>query len=269
MMRAPETHLTDEELLLFADGETRGRDAANSREHLAACWSCRLRLRELDETIAEVARMHRQTTNPPLPAPEGPRALLRARLREMAASGAGSAERATFGRLLRMGAVFATVAGVIAITWIGATTNELNAVPRSDLTPGAVRSRQATDICTAELSGNAQVVPAVQQRVFAEYGMPDAEMRAYEVDYLITPALGGSDDIRNLWPQPYSGSPWNAYVKDALEDHLRGMVCNGELDLATAQREIAVNWIAAYKKYFHTRRPLPQHQGLSHEDRTE
>jgi hypothetical protein len=45
------------------------------------------------------------------------------------------------------------------------------------------------------------------------------------------------------------------------------MVCGGQLDLATAQHEIAVNWIAAYKKYFHTRQPLPQH--LRREDRTQ
>jgi hypothetical protein len=41
-----------------------------------------------------------------------------------------------------------------------------------------------------------------------------------------------------------------------LEDHLRNLVCDGQLDLATAQREIATNWIEAYKKYFHTDRPL-------------
>ena len=45
-------------------------------------------------------------------------------------------------------------------------------------------------------------------------------------------------------------------MKDALEDHLREMVCGGQLDLKTAQREMAVNWIEAYKKYFHTDRPL-------------
>ena len=269
MMEESNTHLTDEELLLFADGETRGRNAASTREHLAACWPCRLRLRELEDAIAEVTRMHRQTTSPPLPPPEGPRALLRATLREVAASHAGSAERVTFSRFLRMGAVAATLAGVIAILWIGTSSKELHAVPRSDLTPGAVRSREASDICNAELGSNAQVLPAVQRQVFTEYGMPEAETRSYEVDYLITPALGGSDDISNLWPQPYAGSPWNAYVKDALEDHLRGMVCSGQLDLATAQREIAVNWIAAYKKYFHTRRPLPQHQRPRNEDRSE
>ncbi|HZT37758.1 MAG TPA: hypothetical protein VFA28_07660 [Bryobacteraceae bacterium] len=85
--------------------------------------------------------------------------------------------------------------------------------------------------------------------------MPDADPRAYEVDYLITPALGGADDLGNLWPQSYSATQWNARVKDALEDRLHELVCSGSLDLATAQREIATDWIAAYKKYFHTDQP--------------
>ena len=79
------------------------------------------------------------------------------------------------------------------------------------------------------------------------------------MDYLITPALGGSDDIRNLWPQPYSAGVWNARVKDALEDRLRQLVCEGKLDLESAQREIARDWIGAYKKYFHTDHPLVHH----------
>ena len=44
--------------------------------------------------------------------------------------------------------------------------------------------------------------------------------------------------------------------KDALEDRLNELVCQGQLDPATAQRDIADNWIAAYKKYFHTNRPM-------------
>jgi hypothetical protein len=85
--------------------------------------------------------------------------------------------------------------------------------------------------------------------------MANADPRAYEVDYLITPALGGDDDIRNLWPQPYVSTVWNARVKDALEDRLRDMVCRGQLDLAEAQRDISTDWIAAYKKYFQTNVP--------------
>jgi hypothetical protein len=98
------------------------------------------------------------------------------------------------------------------------------------------------------------MVPAeIRQRVFRVYGIEHADPRAYEVDYLITPALGGADDIRNLWPQPYGSTEWNAGVKDELEDRLREMVCQGQLDLTEAQHEIAQDWIAAYKKYLGTR----------------
>jgi hypothetical protein len=260
-------HLSDERLLLFADGETSGREEKVIREHLAGCWSCRLRLRELEDAIADVARMRRADLAP-LPSPEGPRALLRARLRELAGGSSTRAASASVNRYVRAFALFATAgAALLVVSWLGSGSGEGIAIPRSDLTPGAVRAVAATDVCRAELRSNAEVVPAIQRQVFADYGMPNAQRRAYEVDYLITPALGGSDDIRNLWPQPYAGSPWNAYVKDALEDRLREMVCSGQLDLATAQHEIAVNWIAAYKKYFHTRRPLPEH--LRREDRNE
>ena len=102
---------------------------------------------------------------------------------------------------------------------------------------------------------------ALQRRVFEQYGIRNAEPRSYEVDYLITPALGGADDIHNLWPHSYATPLWNAWVKDALEDKLRDMVCEGSLDLRQAQRDIAVNWIEAYKKFFHPDRPLQEHLG--------
>jgi hypothetical protein len=111
-------------------------------------------------------------------------------------------------------------------------------------------------VCRASNTKNKDVSGALQRKVFEEYGIRTAEPRAYEVDYLITPALGGADDIHNLWPESSGSTVWNAQVKDALEDHLRDLVCSGQLELATAQHEIAVNWIEAYKKYFHTDRPI-------------
>lgn len=95
----------------------------------------------------------------------------------------------------------------------------------------------------------------VRSAVFREYGLADARPEDYEVDYLISPALGGTASIGNLWPEPYS-TVWNAHVKDALEKRLHQMVCNGQIPLATAQHDISTDWIAAYKKYFGTDRPL-------------
>ena len=130
------------------------------------------------------------------------------------------------------------------------------AVPNPVLTPGAAVFSSKGELCSESNVRNKSVPQNVAKKVFEEYGIAHASPRAYEVDYLISPALGGADDIHNLWPQPYSNTVWNAKVKDSLEDHLRQMVCEGSLDLATAQKEIAGNWIEAYKKYFGTERPL-------------
>jgi hypothetical protein len=103
----------------------------------------------------------------------------------------------------------------------------------------------------------AGVPMALSHQVFDEYGIRNPVPGAYEVDYLITPDLGGSADLKNLWPEPYFDIKWNARVKDMLEVRLHSLVCRGDLDLKTAQRELATNWIAAYIKYFHSNRPLP------------
>ena len=95
----------------------------------------------------------------------------------------------------------------------------------------------------------------IRQAVLRD-GMEHVADEEYELDYLITPELGGSSDRRNLWPERYGSRVWNARVKDELERLLPQMVCEGRLDLATAQHDIASNWIAAYQKYFGTDRPL-------------
>lgn len=69
-----------------------------------------------------------------------------------------------------------------------------------------------------------------------------------EVDHLIPLELGGSNRISNLWPERLDGE-WNAHEKDELEGRLHRLVCAGKVDLETAQRAIATDWIAAYKEY--------------------
>ena len=82
-----------------------------------------------------------------------------------------------------------------------------------------------------------------------EYGYPLADIRDYEEDHLVPLCLaGGPQDPANLWPQPRSGE-WNADRKDKLEAKLYRLTCDGKVLLAEAQREIATDWTAAYRKY--------------------
>jgi hypothetical protein len=130
-------------------------------------------------------------------------------------------------------------------------------LPDPKLTPGDVLNVTREDICTPGYTKRVRDVPAaVKRQVYAEYGITSYKRGEFEVDHLISLELGGSNSIRNLWPESYKTKPWNAHVKDAVENELHRRVCSGELDLKTAQREIATDWVAAYKKYFHTEVPL-------------
>jgi hypothetical protein len=60
--------------------------------------------------------------------------------------------------------------------------------------------------------------------------------------------LGGSNELRNLWPQRFNIA-WNAARKDRLERRLHAMVCSGQMSLRTAQEAIARDWVAAYLRY--------------------
>jgi hypothetical protein len=249
-MAHSDPHLSDQDLILLADGELSQPQPA--RAHLDSCWRCRTRQRDLESAVSDYMHLHREL-DATLPPAAAPRALLRARLFE---AGQHTGTDHSFPVPWR----WSLAAGFIAVFLAGLalylqTTLRAAPVPISRLTPGETRTVTLDDVCRLPGATRPQTIPATLQRqVFSEYGIPNAGPGTYEVDYLITPELGGADSIRNLWPQPYSAL-WNARVKDRLEDRLHNLVCEGKVDLATAQREIATDWISAYKKYFGTNRP--------------
>jgi len=274
-MLSQDLHLSDQELLLAADGELPTHRATQVQAHLAACWDCRARMAEIERTIVDFARVYRQTLDAQLPSIDGPRAKLRAQLGELGSKCEGGSmwQRFQFAPGLRAAAFLgATVfVCVLAATLFvqhsmrhgagsTAVVFEAGAEPDHSLTPGATRRATISDVCSmAHEEVVAEVPTSLRQKVLQEYGIVNASAGEYEIDYLIAPGLGGVEEIHNLWPEPYRSRTWNAYVKDALEEHLHQLVCAGDLDLSTAQRDIATDWIAAYKKYFHTDRPLALH----------
>lgn len=136
-------------------------------------------------------------------------------------------------------------------------------VPNPSLTPGAVRAIAFAEVCSASDDDLDPTVPAqVQQVVFAEYHVPQQQRgREFQVDYLINPQLGGTAEVKNLWPQPYT-TVWNAQTKDMLEKRLYARVCSGQLSLEQAQQALSSDWIASYQREFKTKTPLRVEAGL-------
>jgi hypothetical protein len=267
-------HLSDQEILLVTDDELNPSRRIPVHAHLDSCATCRARLAEIKFTLAEFSLLRQNGgSEQELPPADDARAALQARLAESAASRSRRPWRAicffmspgTQWAIVGAALLFAAL-GIWAIRHQEARSSEVGPalaeaesgpIPDKNLTPGATLPVTAGEICRLGDSGETRPIPASErQRVLQEYRTPESRAAEYEVDFLITPGLGGADDIRNLWPEPYSSTVWNAHVKDALEDRLHDMVCSGQLDLATAQHDIATDWISAYKKYFHTQNPL-------------
>jgi hypothetical protein len=243
-MREATQHLTDGTLIQLSDGELKKRQASEAKQHLQTCWKCRARLQALEQTIGEYVQSREL---PPGKAAQ-PRAIFRARLAELAA--AQPHRPGFFWRALPVAAAV-TVALIAILAVSSGTVSAEGPKPKSGLTPGETRPVSLAEICAVPESGaeSDHDIPFETKRVvFSAYGMDPAQAAAYEVDYLITPELGGANTVRNLWPQPYSAR-WNARVKDTLEHRLHRLVCQGKVDLATAQHDISTDWISAYRKY--------------------
>lgn len=276
-MSKHDRHLTDAEVVLAADGELSSWRANEVRAHLAECDLCRTRMEQIERVTTASARAYRDALDVSLPPAESARAVLQAHLTR----GTGDMRQAGWFRdfvAVFQAPAWAYVAGVVvlSVAWLALRYQPIQPsgahefageygtgplVPNTNLTPGAVGAVTVSQICASDEPPERRPPPSMQQAVFHEYGMDDAPAQEYEVDHLITPALGGTDDIRNLWPESYRPE-WNAHVKDELEDRLHDLVCQGKLDLGTAQRDMAANWISAYKKYFHTDRPLLHNSSL-------
>ena len=273
------THPSDETLLRGIDGELSERAATTLDRHLLACAACRTRQEQLASVSAEISRTCRDAGNPP--DVEALRARMHGRISELAATLPNSWRARVAGYLgaLPRGYLVAATLAVLVILahtfgawpWSGRPdTNddaiESAALPLRSVTPGATRPVSVEDICEGRVSSQAPTPATVRQAILRDYGDEALTPAEYELDYLITPELGGTGERANLWPERYASPVWNASVKDDLERLLPQLVCQGKVDLTTAQHDIAENWIAAYKHYFHADRPVTRRARFAQDD---
>lgn len=259
-------HASDGELLLQASGDLPRARAATVANHLETCPACRSRQASLESAVGDFARARRSALDRSVPPPAPAKARLADGISDAGENGL------TLLRAVEGGLAIAASIAVILVATNGLWERSRDAggpdraaevaafTPDPELTPGLTNSSDRRELCApgADLS-TTPVRRAVALQIFRAHGIEDPPPFEYELDHLVPPELGGMTAVRNLWPQPYAGSVWNARAKDALEDRLIHLMCEGEVPLAAAQAEIAGNWVAAYKKYFGASEPLIEH----------
>jgi hypothetical protein len=269
-------HLRDDEIVAGLDGELGAVAHRRVVDHLDECETCRRRGDDLRAVSLAVRIAVRTAADHDIDHVDDARRRLQQALRRQSAPAAS--RRAT--AAIPWPWTFAAAAAVVVLAVVGLdmrahpgggneradTAVVTSSLPIASFTPGSTMPLTAAQLCSGQRP--APVVAAdVARQVIARYGMERVSPSQYELDALITPELGGTADAANLWPQRYDGTRWNAHVKDAVETRLHDMVCRGEIPLATAQREIATDWIAAYRKYVDARQPsLSGTAGLEDDD---
>jgi hypothetical protein len=126
-------------------------------------------------------------------------------------------------------------------------------LPNKHKTPGATDPRLTTKVLCARgftTKNIRDVSQDLKEKVYASYGLTIGKKPCpCEIDHLISLEIGGNNAQKNLWPQSYQTKPWNARVKDRLENALHKLVCAGSISLKQAQHEISNNWIGSYKTH--------------------
>ena len=141
---------------------------------------------------------------------------------------------------------------VLAVATESGSLCHINGVlPDSMCTPGAVDpavTKENIDktICvsgyTAGVRPKVTYTNKLKIEQIKEYGYSDTNPKDYEEDHLISLELGGHpSDPKNLWPEP--GASPNS--KDKIENICHQKVCDREITLEEAQRQIATDWTTA------------------------
>lgn len=149
---------------------------------------------------------------------------------------------------------------VVAVAWSVATTGTAPAPasctwthgdgpdrPDPVCTPGGItEALGATDVapvCLAMAQPRAMVPSDAAREILAAYGVSDEDTHDFDLDFLIPPALGGANDVSNIWPVPRADRVSD--LKQQTDDALRAAVCAQRVGIPAAQFAVASDWTTA------------------------
>lgn len=158
------------------------------------------------------------------------------------------------------------ILAILLLTTSVALAGEVNYVPK--VHKGDFASHDVNEICAGKgkyrnfphtggtYSRNHRLTQneEVKRQVMEQSGVDWSERAKYEDDHYAPLCLGGSDSIKNRWAQPRFGE-WPASMKDKIEAKACELVCDGEVDLETAQSwfdtDKTPDWRDVYKQLIH------------------
>jgi len=120
--------------------------------------------------------------------------------------------------------------------------------PNPELTPGNFLTMDTDFLCiprtVEELAKDTTV--ETKKQIFENYQLSYPPKKKYQMDRYIPISLGGSNDIRNIWPQSIDYPGYQE--KDKAEEYLYNLMCNNTINITTAQERIKTDWIAVFKE---------------------
>jgi hypothetical protein len=117
--------------------------------------------------------------------------------------------------------------------------------PNKILTPGVILTMDSVFICNQGYLEKIRNVPeSLIEQVFKDYKIKyPPKNNTYVIDHWIALEVGGSNDKKNLWPQPYE----DGQKKNKVEKYLYSRICNRTMNMSEAQSRIK-NWTYTYQE---------------------
>ena len=105
------------------------------------------------------------------------------------------------------------------------------------------------DVCESGYARKTRNVSTkLKNEIKDSYKIPPVYRNNFTIDHFIPLSLGGTNDARNLWPQPIIGLKYGSNEKAKADTWLFNQVCEGDMSLEEAQNRILEDWVLVFQQ---------------------